>query len=310
MHPPYGEQYRIARGDYAATISGLGGALREFSYCSNPILWGSPKQSLPIGSAGQILAPWPNRLADGEYVFHGVRGTAPLDEPLRHNAIHGLVRWLYWDREYLERDRVKLRCNLAPQPAYPFHLSLAVLYELRDDGLVIRVEAEAKGREPLPFGIGFHPYFLGDRATLARARLLLPARTHYVLDERGLPVGVDTTSGELVALNSVAGLDLVDARLDDCFGGLVRDETGIAVIRYVPGDGDVAEVVMRLGPEFDYVMCYTGDTLPEGERRRAVAIEPMTCAPNAFVSGDGVRELNDAAPFIAEFSIEVHATAS
>ena len=30
---------------------------------------------------------------------------------------------------------------------------------------------------------------------------------------------------------------------------------------------------------------YTGDTLPEGQRRRSVAIEPMTCPPNALADG-------------------------
>lgn len=310
MHPPFGEQYRIAGGGYTATISGLGGALREFRYRSTPIVWGSPDNSLPSGSAGQVLAPWPNRLADGMYEFHGVRGVAPLDEPVRHNAIHGLVRWLYWDREYLERDRVKLRCDLAPQPAYPFHLSLAVLYELREEGLVVRVEAEAKGHDPVPFGIGFHPYFLGEQGTLDHARLMLPARAHYVLDERGLPQSRATTSPELVELNSASGLGLINARLDDCFSDLIRDAEGTAVIRYLPGEGEIAEVVLRLGPHFDYVMCYTGDTLAEVERRHAVAIEPMTCAPNAFVSGDGLRELTDDAPFVAEFSVEVRMTGS
>ena len=30
---------------------------------------------------------------------------------------------------------------------------------------------------------------------------------------------------------------------------------------------------------------FTGDTLAPGHRRRAVAVEPMTCPPNAFVTG-------------------------
>jgi len=35
---------------------------------------------------------------------------------------------------------------------------------------------------------------------------------------------------------------------------------------------------------------FTGDTLPGGGRR-SVAVEPMTCAPNAFRSGDGLIPL-------------------
>lgn len=301
MHPPFGDQYSISHGDYTATVSGLGAALREFSRQSIPVIWSSREGSLPTGGAGQVLAPWPNRLEDGQYDFRGVEGVVPLDEPLRHNAIHGLVRWLYWDREYLERDRVKLRCTLAPQPAYPFAISLAVLYELGEHGLTVRVEAEGGGA---PFGIGFHPYFLGDSAGLSRARLAVPAKQHYLLDERGLPVGKADLGVFLQALRDEAGLSLDGVRLDDCFSGLDRDATGQAVIRYFPGENGIAEVVMRLGPAFDFVMCYTGDTLSEGERRRAVAIEPMTCAPNAFVTGDGLSVLGDVAEFVAEFSVE------
>jgi galactose mutarotase-like enzyme len=35
-----------------------------------------------------------------------------------------------------------------------------------------------------------------------------------------------------------------------------------------------------------YVMLFTGDSLP-GVNRRSLGIEPMTCAPNAFQSGEG-----------------------
>lgn len=40
---------------------------------------------------------------------------------------------------------------------------------------------------------------------------------------------------------------------------------------------------------FPYYMLYTGDTLPDRQqRRRSLGVEPMTCAPNAFASGDGL----------------------
>ena len=36
---------------------------------------------------------------------------------------------------------------------------------------------------------------------------------------------------------------------------------------------------------------FTGDPLAPGRRRKAVAIEPMTCPPNAFVTGDDLLVL-------------------
>jgi aldose 1-epimerase len=51
-------------------------------------------------------------------------------------------------------------------------------------------------------------------------------------------------------------------------------------------------------------MCYTGDTLGEEEdRRRAVAIEPMTCPPNALRTGEGVIELEEGEKWHASWGI-------
>ena len=58
------------------------------------------------GGRGQVLAPWPNRLGDGRYTFQGVEAQAPLDEPDRGNAIHGLVRWMPWRMVGRAQNRV------------------------------------------------------------------------------------------------------------------------------------------------------------------------------------------------------------
>jgi aldose 1-epimerase len=303
MSVDFGEEFELAHGELRARISSVGATLLDFSCRAVPIVWGAPYKALPKGSSGQVLAPWPNRLADGRYRFDGIEAVAPLDEPLRNNAIHGLVRWLYWEREYLERDRVKLHCALAPQPAYPFQISLSVLYALSDEGLAVRVQSEQLGDGTAPFGVGFHPYFLGAVQGLQGARLVVPASRHYLVDARGLPVGDESLSGALSDLDSETGLALDDVMLDDCFAGLTRQSSGNAIIRYFPGAGEIEEVELRLDPSFDYVMCYTGDTLDEVDQRRGVAIEPMTCAPNAFVTGDGLRELSETSSFSADFVI-------
>jgi aldose 1-epimerase len=42
-------------------------------------------------------------------------------------------------------------------------------------------------------------------------------------------------------------------------------------------------------PVYRFLMVFTADAIPEtARRRRSIAIEPMTCAPNAFRSGDGL----------------------
>ena len=54
---------------------------------------------------------------------------------------------------------------------------------------------------------------------------------------------------------------------------------------------------------FTHLQVYTGETLPEPQRRRGLAVEPMTCPPNAFASGDGLRMLAPGATFAGTWGI-------
>jgi aldose 1-epimerase len=65
-----------------------------------------------------------------------------------------------------------------------------------------------------------------------------------------------------------------------------------------------ARAALWVDEAYRYLMVYTGDTLAPERRRRGLAVEPMTCAPNAFVSGDGLVRLEPGAEHIAEWGIE------
>ena len=54
---------------------------------------------------------------------------------------------------------------------------------------------------------------------------------------------------------------------------------------------------------YDYLMVFTGDALAPERRRRGIAIEPMTCAPNAFRSGDGLVVLDPGASMTSAWGI-------
>ena len=51
-------------------------------------------------------------------------------------------------------------------------------------------------------------------------------------------------------------------------------------------------------------MIFTGDGLPDADRR-SVAVEPMTCAPNAFSSGDGLILLEPGGSHAAAWGIAI-----
>src|SRR5688500_11551933 len=94
--PPSGRQYRIMAGDYEAVVTQVGAGLRECTLAGRAVLDGYDESVRAPDGRGQVLAPFPNRIADGRYTFDGHTCQVALDEPERGNAIHGMVRWLDW----------------------------------------------------------------------------------------------------------------------------------------------------------------------------------------------------------------------
>jgi len=297
--PPSGEQFEITRGRQRAVVVESGGGLRTYSVEGKDVLDGYELDAMCSGGRGQVLMPWPNRISDGRYAFDGQDQQLPLSEVANRNAIHGLVRWAPWTVREREPSRVVLAYSLCPQPGYPFALELSIEYQLADSGLIVRSSARNVGSERCPFGSGMHPYLTVGVAPIDSATLVAPGRVHIRSDDRGIPVGRESVEG--------TGLDLRDpkpigsVRLDDCFTELERDTDGLAWVRLADPASD-RSVSLWLDDACDYLMLFTGDTLPS-RQRHAVAVEPMTCAPDAFNSGDGLVILEPGSTFSGAWGI-------
>jgi aldose 1-epimerase len=300
---PTGQQWRIGHGRQEVIVCEVGATLRAFNVGDHAVLDGFGADEWSHSGRGQVLAPWPNRLADGRYEFNGVRAQAALDEPERRNAIHGLVRWLPWTIQTRHQNQLSLRLHLHPSPGYPFSLLLDLEYHLGREGLTVTTTAVSLGEGPVPFGLGFHPYLSAGHETVDRAILRLPAHHTLDLDERRLPTG---------ALTPVAGTerDFTTARfvgpavLDTAFTTLDREADGTARAT-IDAAGGASGATLWVDESFPYLMVYTGDTLPELQRRRrAVAIEPMTCPPNALRTGKDVIDLQPGQEWTARWGIE------
>jgi len=299
---PTGQQWRIGHGRQELVVCEVGATLRSYTVGDHPVLDGFGPEEWSHSGRGQVLAPWPNRLADGRYEFNGVRAQAALDEPERRNAIHGLVRWLPWTLQTRHQNQVSLRLQLHPSPGYPFSILLELEYHVGRDGLTVTTKAQSMGEEPAPFGLGFHPYLTAGPETVDGAILQVPARHTLDLDDRGLPTGaltpVEGTERDFTTTRFIG-----PAVLDTAYTTLERDTGGLARASLdAPGGATGAELWVDLG--FRYLMVYTGDTLPEvPRRRRAVAIEPMTCPPNALRTGKDVIDLQPGQEWSARWGI-------
>lgn len=269
----------------------MGAGLRSLSFQGRELLDGYGPGEIPPAGHGQVLAPWPNRLEGGRYEFGGTSQQLPINEVERANAIHGLVRWVNWRCRSLAPDRVVLGLSLHPQPGYSFALDLELDYSVGPSGLTVRLTATNAGDHHLPFGAGFHPYLTVGEIPIDRAILTLPAATTLPADDRGLPTGERAgVAGSGVDFRAPRVIG--PARLDTCFTDLSRDPDSLARIRLRFGGGD-RRVTLWMDEAFGFVMAYTGDTIADpARRRRSVAIEPMTCPPNAFVTGDALIRLD------------------
>ena len=295
-----GDQWVIGHGHQRAVLTEVGATLRSFTVEDRPVVDGFGPAEWSHGGRGQVLAPWPNRLGGGRYSFQGVEAQAPLDEPERGNAIHGLVRWMAWRMVGRAQNRVSLACELRPSPAYPFALRLTVEYRLGRDGLIVATEAENLGDADLPFGLGFHPYLTVGTPTVDQVRLTVPAERRLITDDRGLPTGSAAVAG--TEFDFTQGRLIGVTRLDTGFTALRRDADGRARVELDHPDG-AGGATLWADDRFRYFMAYTGDTLDPASRRTALAVEPMTCPPDALRSGTDVTVLRPGSRWTASWGI-------
>lgn len=294
-----GKQITITAGDLRAVIVEVGGGLRSYCADGQELLDGYRADEMSSSGRGQVLIPWPNRLQDGNYEFDGRRHQLPLNEPERRNAIHGLVRWANWTIAEQERHRAVMEYVLHPQPGYPFTLAISIEYAVSDNGLTVRTTATNIGADRCPYGSGAHPYLTFGTPTIDHLMLRVPARTMLRSDERGLPVGTKAVAGTQYDFQQPRQIG--STQLDTAFTDLARDQDGFARVELRdPNRG--TQVFFWVDRSYPYLMLFTGDPLPD-VNRRSLAVEPMTCPPNAFRTGDALVRLEPGSSFTGTWGI-------
>ncbi|MGZ4442555.1 MAG: aldose 1-epimerase family protein [Nocardioidaceae bacterium] len=287
---PSGEQYEIAGGGYRAIVTECGAGLRVLEYDGAPLVQGYDEAAMASGGRGQLLLPWPNRIQDGAYSFHGRELQLAISEPALHNASHGLTRWTSWTVEETTAHSVALMYRLMAQSGYPWTLDLQVQYDLSATGLTVTVTVSNLSEEAAPYAQGAHPYLTVGTGPVDGWELLLPAATRVLTDERLLPSGTEPV--EDTRYDFRLARPIKDLQLDDAFTDLVRDASGRAQVElHDPATG--RRVALWMDAAHGWIQAFTGDTLPVGARA-ALAVEPMTAPANAFRSGDGLITLGPA----------------
>lgn len=278
-------EYRIDGDGYAAVVVGLGAAVRELTHEGRPLVVGFDAGEEMPSFRGAFVAPWPNRIADGRYSFDGSDYELPVNEPERGTALHGLVFDVPWDLVEHTPSSVTLSCTIEPIESYPFRLSLEARFSVDGQGFRTDVTAVNTGQARAPYGVCPHPYLVAGPSPLDAWVLELPAATVLtVTPDRLLPVAKESVAGTPFDFRSARALDVV--QIDHAFTDLVRDDSGLATVRVTdPRHG--CGTAMVWDESCPWVQIHTADLPRKPESTRlGLAVEPMTCPPDAFNTGE------------------------
>ncbi len=298
---PSGRQVALRAHGQSAVVVEVGGGIREYRVGDRHVLDGYAADEMATAGRGLPLVPWPNRLHEGRYTFDGATYALPVDERDKRNAMHGLARAVSWVPVAVEEDRATLAVTLWPRPTWPFTLSVSVEYVLGPSGLTVTTVAENTGAGPLPYASGHHPYLTVGTPTVDTAEVHLQARTYLPTDDDQIPTGRAEVAGTDRDLRSPTVLG--GRRIDHAYTDLARGADGLArlVVRN-PEDGREAELWVDGG--YPYLEVFTGDAVPQVERRRqGLAVEPMTAPPNALQTGEAVVRLEPGERHTARWGI-------
>ncbi|NYH79170.1 aldose 1-epimerase [Actinopolyspora biskrensis] len=300
--PATGRQFEIVHGGAHAVITEVGAGLRGFHVDGVPYSESYEADRLPPGAAGAVLVPWPNRVADGRWELEGEPQQLALTEPERRNAIHGLLRHTPWAVSEHTDSTVVLHAMIPVQPGWPVPLLTSVEYVVDENGLGVHHTVENLGSRPVPFGLGVHPYPRAGNAATDDCALRLAASSVLPADEgRMLPVppGRELEGAEVELLG---GRSLRGVWLDTAFGGArpaPDDPRGL--VRHSVTDSTGHGVEVWADPVFGWVQVYTAGDFPG--RGRAVAVEPMTCPPDALNSGTDLIRLEPGRTWSARWGV-------
>jgi aldose 1-epimerase len=181
-----------------------------------------------------------------------------------------------------------MRCRVFALPGYPFPLEFEQSYAWQTYGLEIVTTVTNLGASTAPFGWGVHPYFMAGSPGIDDCVLHVPAGKYFECNDDLSPVlpavPVDGTEFDFREPRTIG-----TTRLDVTLTDLARDYEGRAVANLRAPDGSIS-VTCRYDEPIKFVQLFTGDTLAS-HQRGGVAIEPYTCAPDAFNNGLGLIRL-------------------
>ena len=267
---------QISLNEVSAVISTEGAALIGLSVNNFDLIEPNTRDGL---YAGKILAPWPNRIKDGKYSFSKKDYQLPINEVSKNNSLHGLVANCLWEVLFQSESKVVLQYLLNQPEIYPGKLQLQVSYEIIEHGLEITVLSENVGELSAPYGVSIHTYLVaGALVKNNELNLQIPADQFLEVDARRLlPIKLQPVVG--TNFDFINPKKISNLFIDHAFKYSGDYPRSISLLN---SDGLGAEVIFD--EQSNWLQIHTADRDLQADSRMAVAIEPMSCPPDAFNS--------------------------
>jgi len=240
--------------------------------------------------SGIVLFPFANRLAKGKYNFNGKEYQFPINEEVRSNNLHAIL-----DKDFkvhsidLQMGTIALKYEHPDTDrSFPFAVELTVTYRLHNKRFTSAISVINRNNHNIPMGIGAHPYYNFDQ-DLEGLLLELPSSKFVQVNEQMIPNGHLVEDAEFAKMKRIG-----QTELDNCF---VLDDRNVCHI-YAPS-WDINFYLEQNKDVFPYMHVFL---LKE---KNLIALEPVSCIPNAFNNGVGLIELEAGENLEADFSIYI-----
>jgi aldose 1-epimerase len=241
----------------------------------------------PTRSGIPVLFPFPNRVRGGRFSWNGRDYQLPRNDGAKANAIHGFACRHPWRVIAQGADDSEawltgeFQCS-ADGPAslslWPADHRIRLTYRLREGALRLEAEVSNPDREPLPFGLGYHPYFRMPFVAGASAEACaeqVPARHYWELLD-SLPTGERRAVDAVRDLNSPR--PFAQLQVDDVLTDLPGCSGAPAELRPCASLFSPPGATLRLScsPDFREMVIFTPP------HRQAFCVEPYTCTTDAI----------------------------
>lgn len=272
----------------------LGGGIKSFNFFTNGIKRPIFRHTVDPKNVGELgyfpLIPFSNRIKNGHFQWRDKSINLPLNFLPEKHAIHGFGWQSEW--QITEQSNTQLVLSYKNNCAqWPFDFAAKQIFTLTDNTLEIELHIENHSNEPMPCGLGFHPYFTKTE----QVKVETGANQMWAVDNECLPTDIVTSP---IAGGNKKYFNIADHQLDNA----LLWPTPKATIDWPEW---ALEAELTSSKNCPFLVCYSPS------KEDFFCLEPVTHCTDAFnkhhagESNTGTYELAPHEKFEVKMAVEI-----